>query len=200
VVRVAYSRRPLACVTRTDPCATRATGCTQPVLCQHAHGTKVQPGNPSTPHRFCQLNAAEAKAIARRNHLSIWFCQLKPAKPKPIARQNCATSSLDAGHLSPHRKGAATQDSIIDPPQQMPADAKQIAYLAVNAQKPLCLMRRFESLHSAFLFASVFMRDLGSIVGGLVLTMNNRWHHLAFCRGVASKFVRSHFKSIRTTR
>ena len=53
--------------------------------------------------RFCQLNPAEAKAIARRNHLSI---------------------SLNTGHLLPRRKGAATQDSIIRCPQQMSADAK----------------------------------------------------------------------------
>ena len=42
--------------------------------------------------RFCQLNPAEAKAIARRNHLSI---------------------SSDTGHFLPRRKGAATQESIV---------------------------------------------------------------------------------------
>jgi hypothetical protein len=67
---------------------------------------------------FCQLNPAEAKAIARRNHLSI---------------------SLNTGHLLPRRKGAAAKDSIVCSPQQMPADAKQIVHLAVNAQKSLRL-------------------------------------------------------------
>ena len=67
---------------------------------------------------FRQLNPAEAKAIARRNHLSI---------------------SLNTGHLLPRRKGVATQDSIIRCPQQMSADAKQIVHLAVNAQKSLRL-------------------------------------------------------------
>ena len=78
----------------------------------------------SSPHphdgtrRFCQLNPAEAKAIARRNHLSI---------------------SLDTGHLLPRRKGAATQESIVRCPQQMSADAKQIVNLPMDTQKPLRL-------------------------------------------------------------
>ncbi len=66
-------------------------------------------------------------------------CQLKPAGAKAIARRNHLSISLNTGHLLPRRKGAATQDSIIDRPQQMPADAKQIVHLAVNAQKPLRL-------------------------------------------------------------
>jgi hypothetical protein len=37
------------------------------------------------------------------------------------------------------------------------------------------------------------MRNLGSIVGVLVLTVNNGWHHLAFRRTVASQFVRRQF-------
>jgi len=75
----------------------------------------------------------------------------------------------------------------------MPADAIQMVHLAVNAQKPLCLMRRFEPPHLAFLFASVFMRHFGTIVGVLVLAMDNGRHHLAFRCGIAPEFVRSHF-------
>jgi len=37
------------------------------------------------------------------------------------------------------------------------------------------------------------MRDFRSVVGGLVLAMFNARHHLFFRRGIASKFVRSHF-------
>ena len=37
------------------------------------------------------------------------------------------------------------------------------------------------------------MRYFRSVVGGLVLAMFNARHHLFFRRGIASKFVRSHF-------
>ena len=37
------------------------------------------------------------------------------------------------------------------------------------------------------------MRNFGSIVGGLVLAMDNRRHDLPFCCTIASEFVRRHF-------
>ena len=57
-----------------------------------------------------------------------------------FAEGNLPSLSADARHLSPRTERSGTQHAVVRGAKQMPADTKQIVYLAVHRQEPLRLL------------------------------------------------------------
>jgi len=102
--------------------------------------------------------------------------------------------STGTRHLLPRCERASSQQSIVDGPKQMSADAKEI----VNGQESLRLARRFEPPHLPLLLAGMLMRHLGTIVRITFVTMH-RSRHDRFSRGTGARELITHHHSGRAS-
>ena len=85
------------------------------------------------------------------------YCQVVECAGR-IERRNVARlGSLDARHLRPCLKRSGTQRAIIDCPEQMTPETKEIVALAVYRQKSLRITVRAKSSHLPFLLSGMFM-------------------------------------------
>ncbi len=123
-----------------------------------------------------------------------------PAHPTPSqvdveqagsAGEEAAThsSASDAGHLSPDTAGLCSQEPMMDGPQEVAADTKEILDRTVHREKPLRVGSRFEPAHLTLPLPGRLVRDFGPIVRVLVRAVDHGRHHGAAGRGVTAQFV-----------
>ena len=74
------------------------------------------------------------------------------------------SSASDAGHLSPDTKGLCSQEPMMDGPQEVAADTKEILDGAVHREKPLRVRGGLETPHLAFPLPGWLVRDFGPVV------------------------------------
>jgi hypothetical protein len=99
------------------------------------------------------------------------------------------SSASDTGHLSPDTEGLGSQEPMMDGPQEVAADPKQILNGSVHREKPLRLASGFEPAHLSFSLPGRLVGDFRPIVRVLVRAVNHRRHYGAAGRGVTAQLV-----------
>ena len=99
------------------------------------------------------------------------------------------SSASAAGHLSPDTAGLCSQEPMMDGPQEVAADTKEILDGAVHREKPLRVGRRCEPAHLTLPLPGRLVRDFGPVVRVPVRAVDHGRHHGAAGRGVAAEFV-----------
>ena len=78
---------------------------------------------------------------------------------------------------------------MMDGPQEVAADTKEILNGAVHREKPLRVGSRFEPAHLTLPLPGRLVRDFGPVVRVPVRAVDHGRHHGAAGRGVAAEFV-----------
>ncbi len=99
------------------------------------------------------------------------------------------SSASDTGHLTPDTEGPCSQEPMMDGPQEMAADTKEILDGSVHREKPLRVGSRFESAHLTLPLPGRLVRDFRPIVRVLVRAVDRRRHHGAAGGWVTAQFV-----------
>ncbi len=66
---------------------------------------------------------------------------------------------------------------MMDGPQEVAADTKEILHGSVHRKKPLRVRGRFEPAHLALALSGRLVRDFCTIVRVLVCDVDDGWHH-----------------------
>ena len=100
----------------------------------------------------------------------VWHCQVDVEQAGSTPDEAMTHSSAsDAGHLSPDTESPCSQEPMMDGPQEVAADTKEIRDGAVHREKPLRVGSRFEPAHLTLPAAGLSSAD--SVTRRVNLTM-----------------------------
>ena len=102
---------------------------------------------------------------------------------QPIGGRPRVSSST--GHRVPNKEGAGPQHPVVDCPQQVTPDTKEILGDSVHRQELLRLSRGFEPSHSSLPLSGRLVRDFCPIVRVSAGLMDNGRHDRSLRGGIA---------------
>ena len=122
--------------------------------------------------------------------LSGRHCQVDVEQPGSFSDE-AVTQSFDSGtrHLTPDTEGLGPQEPMMDGPQEVAADTKEILNRSVYREKPLHVGSGFEPAHLALPLPGRLVGDFCPIVRVLVRAVDHGRHHGAASRWVTAQLV-----------
>ena len=125
---------------------------------------------------------AALRPLLGEQHLS------KSAVSRIVGRVDSSSAS-DTRHLTPDTEGLCSQEPMMDGPQEMAADTKEILHGSVHREKSLRVGTGFEPAHLALPLPGRLVGDFRPVVRVLVRAVNHGRHHGAAGRGVTAQLV-----------